>query len=136
MRRFFSAQPIAQSQGVGIVRILVGVALIYHGCEILNHSAMAEYFKWDLYKNNPAAKFLVYGGKLSELLCGILLLLGFLTRIACLMLIAAMCYIAFVIGNGRIWYEDQYPILFAVIGVIFIFTGPGAYSIDKKLFNH
>jgi putative oxidoreductase len=97
---------------------------------------MAEYFKWDLYKNNPAAKFLVYGGKLSELLCGILLLLGFLTRIACLMLIAAMCYIAFVIGNGRIWYEDQYPILFAVIGVIFIFTGPGAYSIDKKLFNH
>jgi putative oxidoreductase len=34
------------------------------------------------------------------------------------------------VGHGRFWYEDQHPFLFALFGVLFFFTGPGAWSLD------
>ena len=93
---------------------------------------MNEYFKWAMFKDSVAAKIFVYAGKISELISG-LLLLGLFTRVACIILICTNAYIAFFVGRGKIWYEDQYPFLFVIIGLIFIFTGPGALSLDKRV---
>jgi uncharacterized membrane protein YphA (DoxX/SURF4 family) len=41
-----------------------------------------------------------------------------------------MAYITFIVGHGKIWYEDQYPFLFVLLGLVFIFTGPGKFSVD------
>jgi uncharacterized membrane protein YphA (DoxX/SURF4 family) len=46
-----------------------------------------------------------------------------------------MLYITFVVGGGKIWYEDQYPFLFVLLAMVFFFTGPGKWSIDSSLFN-
>jgi putative oxidoreductase len=135
MNKFFSPLPLWQNNGIAIIRMLIGVSLIYHGCEIFDTAAMNEYLKWDMFKNSSFSKFMVYGGKASELLSGVLLLIGFFTRLACTILICTMVYIAFVVGNGKIWYEDQYPFLFAIIGFIFIFTGPGSFSVDNVVFK-
>jgi putative oxidoreductase len=96
---------------------------------------MNEYFKWELFKDSGPAKIFVYGGKVSELVSGILLLLGLFTRIACGMVICTLAYIAFFVGHGKIWYDDQYPFLFVMIGFIFIFTGPGSFSLDSVIFK-
>jgi len=103
---------------------------------MFDERAMNEYFKWDMFKGSSLAKFSVYGGKVAELLSGILLVLGLLTRIACIIVICTLGYIAFFVGNGKIWYEDQYPFLFVVIGVIYIFTGPGSFSLDNVIFKN
>jgi putative oxidoreductase len=97
---------------------------------------MNEYLKWDVFKDSSFGKMLVYAGKASELVSGVLLLLGLFTRIACVILICTMAYIAFFLGNGKIWYEDQYPFLFLLLGFIFIFTGPGSLSVDRLLFKN
>jgi uncharacterized membrane protein YphA (DoxX/SURF4 family) len=72
--------------------------------------------------------------KAAELVGGILILVGLFTRIAALMLAGTLAYIAFFIGHGKIWYEDQYPFLFVLLFLVIFFTGPGKYSLDHRLF--
>jgi uncharacterized membrane protein YphA (DoxX/SURF4 family) len=136
MNRFFSPSPVWQDNGIALIRIIIGISLIYHGWEIFSADKMNEYLKWDMFKDSTSGKILVYAGKGSELLSGILLLIGLFTRIACIILICTMAYIAFFLGHGKIWYEDQYPFLFLIIGFMFIFTGPGALSLDRQIFRN
>jgi len=136
MKRFFSPLPLCQNSGLAFIRIITGGFLIYHGCEMFDTPSMNEYFKWNMFRDSAFAKSFVYGGKVAEFLGGILLVLGLFTRIACIIVICTLGYIAFFVGHGKIWYEDQYPFLFVVIGFIFIFTGPGAFSLDNAIFKN
>ncbi len=135
MKRFFSAAPLSQPAGLALIRWTVGAFLIYHGWEIFSEAKMNEYLKWDSFKHSTG-KLMVYSGKAAELIAGILFVLGLFTRIAALLTIGVMCYITFFLGHGKIWYEDQYPFLFILLALVFIFTGPGNFSLDKLIFNN
>ncbi|PWT74596.1 MAG: DoxX family protein [Bacteroidetes bacterium] len=135
MNRFLSPLPINEQTGIALIRILVGIFMIYHGWETFDAAKIREYTTWDIFKSSSTPFFLVYMGKVSELVVGILLVLGLFTRLACIILILTMSYIAFIVGGGKIWYDDQYPFLFAVLAFVFIFTGPGRWSLDGILFN-
>src|SRR5882724_3735623 len=129
MKNFFSPSPIWQQSGLGLIRIIIGGFLIYHGWEVFDADKMREYASWDSFKNSSSGLFMVYMGKISELLGGIMLALGCFTRLACIIVIVTMSYIAFSLGHGKIWYEDQYPFLFVMLGFVFIFSGPGKWSV-------
>ncbi|HLK28264.1 MAG TPA: DoxX family protein [Puia sp.] len=135
MNKFLSPNSWMQNNGIAIIRILVGIFLIYHGSEIFDAAKMKEYATWDMFKKNSSLSFMPYLGKASELIAGLLLTIGLFTRVACILVIGTLGYIAFFVGNGKIWYEDQYPFLFVVLALVFIFTGPGNFSADKILFN-
>ncbi|MCB0375716.1 MAG: DoxX family protein [Sinomicrobium sp.] len=130
----FSAAPVSLERGVAIVRIIVGALLVYHGQEVFNTPLMAEYMTWDAFAG-PNARLLVYVGKSTELIAGLLLLFGLFTRLGALMTIVALSYITFFVGNGRFWYEDQHPFMFVLFGLLFLFTGPGAWSVDGLIFK-
>ncbi len=134
MNSFFSSTPIALPQGIGLVRIIVGALIVYHGQEVFNPELMNEYMSWDTFDKSNA-RLLVYLGKSSELIAGISLLLGLFTRIGALITIGTLSYITFFIGNGKFWYEDQHPFMFVLFGFLFLFTGPGAWSMDALIFN-
>lgn len=89
---------------------------------------------WERFEG-PNAKLMVYVGKSAELISGILLLFGLLTRIGALLLMGTLSYVTFFVGAGRFWYEDQHPFMFVLFGLLFLFTGPGSWSVDKKLFS-
>ena len=135
MNKFFSASPYAQNTGLLIVRIIIGLFLIYHGWEIFNNAKMNEYLTWDAFRYSSAGTFLVYAGKSAELISGVLLFLGLFTRIAAFLVIATLGYIAFNLGNGIIWNNDQHPFLFVLFAVLFLLTGPGTISMDHYLFK-
>jgi putative oxidoreductase len=122
------------NNGIAIIRIIVGFFMIYHGWEIFDANKMNGYLQWDMFKNSTG-KTLVYLGKGAELAGGVLLFIGLFTRIACIILILTMAYITFFVGHGKIWYEDQHPFLFVLLGFVFLFTGPGNMSLDKILFQ-
>jgi putative oxidoreductase len=132
MKRFFSSSPLWQNTGLALVRCTFGIFLIYHGWEIFTGSVMDEYLKWDAFKNS-SGKFLVYAGKAAELIAGILFVIGLFTRIASLITIGVMGYIAFFLGKGIIWYGDQHPFMFVLLAFVFFFTGPGTISLDHLL---
>lgn len=128
-KAFFSTAPIGLNRGVAFVRAIVGALMIYHGQEVFNAPLMAEYMAWDAFAG-PNARLLVYAGKSSELIAGLLLFFGLLTRLGALMAIGVLSYVTFFVGSGRFWYEDQHPFMFVLFGLLFLFTGPGAWSID------
>jgi putative oxidoreductase len=134
MKKFFSSYPISFSSGLVICRIILGSFLIYHGWEFFDSVKMQEYQQWDAFTSS-SGKFLVYAGKGAELLAGFMFVFGFLTRIASLLTIGTMLYIAFLLGNGKVFSNDQHPALFVLISLLFIFTGPGKYSLDHLIFD-
>lgn len=135
MNKLFFPGPLWQAYGMAIVRIIVGFFMIYHGWEIFDAGKMQVYMGWDQFKHSSVGKYMLYAGKLAELVSGLLLFIGLFTRLAAIILILTMAYIAFFIGKGRIWYEDQHPFLFVLLGMVFIFCGPGSWSIDKLRLN-
>jgi uncharacterized membrane protein YphA (DoxX/SURF4 family) len=134
MNKFFSSGSWQQTAGLTLIRIIVGASLIYHGWEIFSEAKINDYLQWDIFKGSNG-KLMVYLGKGAELAAGILFVFGFLTRIASLITIGTMFYITFIVGQGRIWYEEQYPFLFILLALVFFFTGAGAFSLDAVFFK-
>lgn len=134
MQKFFIPQPISLEGTIAIVRMIVGLLLIYHGLEVFNPEIMNDYMQWDQFKGSMG-DLKVYAGKSAELLAGILLLLGLLTRVGALLVIGTFLFITFFVGQGRFWYEEQHPFMFALFGVLFLFVGPGAWSLDTVVFE-
>lgn len=135
MNKFFTTSPLWQTAGLTLVRLTVGYFMIYHGWEIFSAEKMNGYLQWDMFKNSSSGKLMVYLGKATELAGGIFLFIGLLTRIASVILIGTMSYISFFVGHGKIWYDDQHPFLFVLLGLVFFFMGGGKWSADHLLFK-
>ncbi len=129
MSKFFSTSPIYQDAGLALIRLIVGFFMIYHGWEVFSEAKMTEYQQWDMFKNDNG-KTMVYLGKGTEFVTGILLALGLFTRISAIILACTMGYIAFFVGQGKIWYEDQFPFMFVLMAAVFLIMGAGPYSLD------
>lgn len=132
MKKILSSGPIWQSAGLFLIRLVFAFFLIWHGIEIFDEKLMKGYTEWDTFKSSD---WLPYLGKVAELVSGVLLLFGFLTRLSCLICIGTFSYITFFVGSGKFWYEDQHPFMFILLALVFIFTGPGAFSLDAVFFK-
>lgn len=135
MKKFLSPYPIALDAGLALVRIVTGYFMIYHGWEVFDKTIMDNYLTWDSFKRFSSPAFMAYLGKGSELVAGLLLLPGLLTRFASVVIIGTMTYVALFVGGGKIWYEDQHPFMFVLLGFVYLFTGGGRYSLDYLLFK-
>jgi putative oxidoreductase len=135
MNTFFSPVPISVNKTLAIIRIIIGLLLIYHGQEVFNPELMKGYSEWDTFKGKPAM-LMVYAGKGSELLAGISLLAGLFTRLGALLTVGTFSYITFFVGHGKFWYDDQHPFMFLLFGLLFLFTGPGDWSADGLIFRN
>lgn len=132
MNKFFSSSPVSQQEGVALIRICIGVLLIYHGKEVFDAAKMQEYVKWDAFKSSSIMPYL---GKGAEFFAGVLLVAGLFTRIAALITMGVFAYITFFAGHGKILMDDQHPFMFVLFGLLFLFTGPGAWSADRLIFK-
>jgi len=135
MNKFFSPKPLALNGGIAFVRIVTGIFLIYHGCEVFDAAKIKEYATWEMFKNNANPMLMPYLGKAAELVGGALLAAGLFTRLACVIIAGTMLYIAVFIGHGIIWNDDQHPFLFVLLAILFFLTGPGCFALDRLLFD-
>ena len=132
---FLSPGPLWLDIGLLLVRLLTGAFMVYHGWELFLPNKMNEYSKWLTDLHFPAPAVMAYLGKGAELVGGVFLAAGFLTRLACIALAITMSLISFGMGQGRIFMEEQHPFLFVLLAAAFFFTGPGKWSLDHILFG-
>ncbi|MFZ1527803.1 MAG: DoxX family protein [Ferruginibacter sp.] len=132
MSKLLSSPAGASQTGIAVIRIITGLFIAYHGLEVFDAAKMKEYAAWDNFKTSS---FMPYLGKGAEFLAGVLLILGLFTRLASLIIIGTFAYITFFVGKGKFWMDDQHPFLFAILGLIFFIIGPGAWSLDRKIFK-
>lgn len=133
-KSLLSPNPLFYETGMASIRIFVGLLMTYHGWEVFDRATMEPYFQWEQMKALPLSpEAMAYFGKSTELVTGICITIGFLTRIASLIMALNMSFITFFIGNGVFWYQDQHPFLFVLIGLIFFFAGPVTWSVDHVI---
>lgn len=135
MKKFFSVSPLWLQPGLALIRIILGLFMVYHGWEVFDAEKIKVYLGWDAFKGFSLASVMVYMGKIAELIGGIFFCLGIFTRLAAVMIAGTMLYITFFVGLGRIWYQEQHPFLFVLLAMVFFFTGPGNFSLDKVVFK-
>jgi len=130
-----SSQPLWRDNGLAVLRIITGMLMTYHGAEIFDRTKMLPYMEWDVIKSLPAPEIMLYIGKGVEFLTGLCFVFGLFTRVAAIIMAVDMLFICFKVGGGKFYYQDQHPFLFAMIALVFFFTGPVKWSLDKRLFN-
>jgi putative oxidoreductase len=136
MSKFFSPSPLSQRNGIALVRIITGILLVYHGWEVFDAEKMKMYTGWFVERHYAAPAAWAYTGKIAELLAGTGFILGLFTRLASIASIAAFAGIIFILGDkGKVLQGDQHPFLFILLAFVFIFTGPGAFAIDNRVFK-
>ena len=135
LRRFFSPDSLWRDAGLSLIRIMVGLFMIYHGSEVFDKVLMNDYSKRLTDLHFPAPILMAYIGKTTEFVTGILFTLGLFTRLAAIALSITMCIISFGMGEGRIFMEEQHPFLFVLLALVFFFSGPGKWSFDQALFG-
>ncbi len=131
----FNAMPVNirySAVALSVLRALTGAMLCYHGFEMFDESIIDKYLGWEKIQRLPFPVAMVYAGKAMELLSGILLLLGWKTRIAAVFACMVMLFICFYVGNGIVWYDDQHPFLLAMIAAYIAVAGPGSIAIDHR----
>lgn len=71
----------------------------------------------------------------SEVLCSILLILGFKTRLAAIPLLITMLVAAFIVHANDGFGKQELPLFYSTVYFILIFTGAGKFSLDNLIFN-
>ncbi len=135
MNKLFSSEPLWQTNGLVLIRIITGLLMAYHGLEVFKPEVIKEYSEWEVIKKLPFPLFMAYLGKSLELITGMCLTIGLFTRIAALFMFINMIFICFKIGNGKFYYDDQHPFIFALLALVFFFTGPVKFGLDNMLFK-
>ncbi|NJB86604.1 putative oxidoreductase [Lewinella marina] len=82
----------------------------------------------------PATSLVLAGS--AEFIAGILIAVGFFTRLATVPYIFTMLVAAFLVhyAGGDPWGRVATPLHYAVAATAILIAGPGRYSLDHKLF--
>jgi len=126
--------------GLAILRIVLGIAMIVHGWSKLSGGVdnVAGFFGGML--GIPAPGLMAWVVTIVELVGGILLVVGFLTQIAGILIALDMlCAILFAfvlrgapfIENGEISWERE--AVFAAAALCIVLAGPGAWAVEDAV---
>jgi len=128
--------PVGVEAALLLVRLVVGIAFMHHGYGKIQHP-----MTW-MGPQSTYPGIIQALSAISEFIGGAALVLGFLTRIAafgiiCNMSVAVYLHMVklgdpFVNATGGGSYE--LAMVFLVIGVLFLFAGPGRFSLDQLIF--
>lgn len=131
MNTWFTARPLKNFDTVyALLRMVTGFFILFHGWEVFDPALMTDYAKWLTDLQFPAPAVMAYLGKSAEFAGGVCLMAGFATRFATIPVILTMLGVAFGMGKGKVWYEDQHPFMFVLLGILFLSGGGGKWSID------
>ena len=107
---------------------------MFHGWQLFETHDMNVFADLLFNMAIPFPEAMAYTGKLVELTAGFFLILGLFTRLMTALLFITFLLIAFGLGEGKIFTDNQLPFLYAMISLTFFFTGAGRLSVDFILF--
>lgn len=133
-----AAQPKCTSMALLLLRLVVGIAFLYHGW-----GKIQTPFSW-MPPDAPIPGFFQFLAAISEFGGGLALLLGLLTRLAMLgmgftMLVATATH-KFMMNDPFVATEKgggsyELALVYFSIAVLFLVVGPGKFSLDAKIFG-
>lgn len=136
MRRLFSYTASASATGIGLLllRLGFGALLMVHGYDKIQHySEISQKFIPFLGMSPSVSLSLCI---FAEFVCGLLVAVGLLTRLACVPILINMAVAVFQVHQGDVTGQAQAATLFLVTFLALLFTGAGKYSVDAAIYKH
>ncbi len=112
-----------------ILRFGLGGLIIPHGYnKLMNFASMSSKFADPFHIGSTTSLSMSI---FAEFFCGVFLVLGLFTRLACIPLIINMSVAVVVAHKGDIFDTGEKATVFLVGFIALLFTGPGKVSIDR-----
>lgn len=130
--RLRSSSPAGHELGLALVRAGFGASLaLAHGLPKLGG---AEGFVGNLAKGGfPAPTFFGWAAILSELVGGLLLALGLLTRPAAAFVLVTLAVAAFHVHGADPYGRKELALAYVLVALATLVAGPGRFSLDSLL---
>jgi len=132
MRRAFETTPGQADLGLLLLRLWFGGGLaLGHGLpKIMDLGGfVAGVTKLGL----PMPTLMAYAAVGGELVGGLLLALGLVTRLASVPVMATMLVAAFFVHADDPWMKKEFALGYAVAALVLLVAGAGRFSVDAKL---
>jgi putative oxidoreductase len=133
MKRLFSTKVSDNAISIAllILRITAGGLIIPHGySKLMSFASRSSSFSDPYHIGSSTSMALII---FAEFFCGALVVLGLLTRLACIPLIIGMGTVVFMINHGNLTGKNETPVLFLGCFIVLLITGPGKASIDRLI---
>ena len=117
--------------GILVLRVVLGLLVASHGyTKFVQFGTLRYKFMNFMHLGSTVSLSLMI---FAELICGILLILGLFTRLACIPIIIGMSVVVFIATNGHIFAEGERGMMYLAATVTILFCGPGRISVDGMM---
>lgn len=117
--------------GILMLRIGAGVFMMSHGWGKMERIFTGNWKFGDPIGLGPELSLIATAG--AEFVCAGMVVVGLLTRVAAAPIVFTMMVAAFVVHANDGWGKQEFPLLFALVFFVLIFTGGGRFSLDNVL---
>ena len=114
-----------------VSRLTLGGLMIPHGYDKLMHFATYSAKFVDPFHIGMTASLALC--IFAEFFCAVFLVLGLMTRLACIPLIINMCVVVFYVQHGKVFGDAEHATLYLAGYIALLFSGPGKFSMDKLI---
>ncbi|TVR77348.1 MAG: DoxX family protein [Chitinophagaceae bacterium] len=129
----FSAGAKNYSFGLLILRVAFGLGMAWHGLGKLDR--IEGFTEGVAAMGFPMPEFFALAAIFSELIGGLFLALGFLSRPSALFIAFTMFIAAFIRHADDPFSGKEKALAYLVVMIVLFITGPGKYSVDYKISN-
>lgn len=121
-----------RSLAILFLRLFIGCVMLTHGfVKVANFSFLSTHFLDPIGIGvMPSLVLCIF----AEVVCSFLLILGFLTRPAALVLVINMTVATFFVSHGSFSLREL-PLMYLVIYIVMVVFGGGRYSVDWVVFT-
>lgn len=116
---------------LALIRLWVGAMMAYHGWQKMSDGGVM--FVQNVSQKMGYPEFLAWCAIGAELVGGILLAIGFLTRPAALFIVITMAVAVFGVHMNDPWGKKEFALAYLIPALAFFISGGGNYSVDARL---
>lgn len=131
--KIFTSRPLWEN-GISLIRIGTGILIIMFGKELFDEAMMNDYTKFLTDVGIPAPRLMLTLAKLTELIGGVLLVVGLFTRIVVVPLMVTMLTIIWYMSEGN-FFNGGTASTFFLLFLTLLFLGSGTFSLDDVFFD-
>lgn len=138
---FNPRNPLLTDLGLLLLRLIVGVVFVYHGGQKIfgetwfDGKGMGAFTETLRGLQIPNPVIMAWVAAISEFAGGILVLIGFFTRLAAVPLIVTMGMAIYHVHPEQFSGPEgmEFPLTLAVVLIAILLSGPGRFSVDRLI---